>query len=1120
VNNGADHSDETRDQESRQRICEQLDRNFMVEAAAGTGKTTSIVNRMVNLVSSGTCDIQHLVAVTFTRKAAAELRERFQAELRRRAAELQQGNSPEEQATYLRLQSATDFVSRAFVGTIHSFCAAVLRERPIEFGVDPNFRELDEDEDQQLREQSWHENINDLFASSDPLIDQIDDLGLDRRDLKSCFNRFIGYRDVEQWPCTTPHEIDVAEIQQQTRAYINDMNLLLPLFPNERGNDKLMARYEEIVRGSGRDWNRLGNFFRLLEKFDTSHGAVQKQWHDSKTAKQEKNRWEEFRQEMVRPAMDWWCRKRYRFVVEFVRRAVEVYERQKSASGGLDFTDLLLTAASGLKSQPGLRKYFQGRFTHFLVDEFQDTDPIQAEMILCLTSENVAERDWHHCKPRPGSLFLVGDPKQSIYRFRRGDIVTYNRVKEIFEQSGGEVLSLIKNFRSRDTILSWNNRVYSDKFLAQANQYITAAENMVRGRVDAQDGTLSGVHKLTLQVDAKIEETTKREADSIARYIRAAIDAGMTVPRTSREIELGRGTAVQPRDFLIIPRGKKRIGYFKEAIDRYGIPCEVTGGNAFLGIDQLTVLIACLRAVDDPHHGIHYLAILRDSLFAFSDAELYEFKRTGGRFSFTAKLPDDLEPQLRKRFDDVNSRLRRYQIWLRTFPFSAAVSRIASDLGLLASAAAASEGNIALGGFLKAAEALRQNSCSFDSASDVIDCLQQLEELDETEGCTALPPNPNVVRVMNLHKAKGLEAPVVFLTDTAGPFKGAPICHIDRSGDTSTGYMGITAKKGKWGTKEVATPEHWKQFQEEEQRFLDAEADRLLYVATTRAACMLVVSVGKDNSSWTGLHSYLEDAPELVKTIFPPGGPMTAEPTALAAGVERDANQSLRPEASAYGSGKKAFSSAVQGEGSADAIRLTWATAREPSYVIESAKEAALKGTSRPRWQARGDYGHKWGSAVHELLEVALKAPAADLQASAHLFSDQYDLGAERVSELLTTVRSVMQSEIWTRAQKANRCFSELPFETLSHSDDSRPVITRGVIDLLFEEADGWVVVDYKTDDITVADVPSAVDYYRPQLAHYAQHWCDTTNDGVSEQGIYFTRINLYVPCTSSSRSI
>ncbi|MCH7729356.1 MAG: UvrD-helicase domain-containing protein [Planctomycetes bacterium] len=535
VNENTKMTDNIRDdEEARRRIREELDRNFIAEAAAGTGKTTCIVDRMVNLVSTGTCQVEHLVAVTFTRKAAAELRERFHLALRRRAGELQEGSTPKERETYLRVQSASDNVSGAFVGTIHSFCAALLRERPIEFDVDPTFRELDEDEDGQLREQAWYENINDLFAIGDPLIDQIDELGIERKDLKSCFDRFIEYRDVQQWPCSTPHEIDVSAVQKQTRDYIEDMKQLMP-FPTERGTDKLMARYEEIVRASGKSWSRVGNFFSVLERFDTSSAAVQKQWHDSKIARREKNRWEDFRVEVVQPAMEWWYRKRYRFIVEFVRRAVTVYERQKAASGGLDFTDLLLAAARGLKTQPKLREYFQSRFTHLLVDEFQDTDPIQAEIILYLTSENVKEQECYHCKPRSGSLFLVGDPKQSIYRFRRGDIVTYNRVRTIFEQSGGEVLSLVRSFRSRSELRTWNNRIYGAKFLPKADHYKTAAEDMVQGRVDVSEGELSGLRKLTLGVDSKIDETTRDEAESIAKFIRHALDSGMTVPRTARE---------------------------------------------------------------------------------------------------------------------------------------------------------------------------------------------------------------------------------------------------------------------------------------------------------------------------------------------------------------------------------------------------------------------------------------------------------------------------------------------------------------------------------------------------------------------------------------------------------
>lgn len=1071
--------DEANDQRTRQQIRDQIDRNFMVEAAAGTGKTTSIVDRMVNLIGRGACQIEHLAAVTFTRKAAAELRERFQAELSRRAAELQNGTE-EEQACSVQMQRASDHVGRAFVGTIHSFCAVMLRERPIEFGVEPLFRELSEEEDLRLRDRAWHENIDDLFASGDALIDKIDELGLQRQDLRSCFDRFIEYRDVVSWPCVTPDRLNVGELQETTRAYIEEMEELIPCFPVERGNDQLMTHYENIVRAAARDWQREGDFFSLLEKMNRSRHVVQKQWHDKAIAKEEKHRFNAFRDTVVKPALQWWCRKRYEFVVQFVRRAVDVYDREKAASGGLDFTDLLLTTAQGLKTHPELRQYFQTRFTHLLVDEFQDTDPIQAEMILYLTSENMDEQNWRLCKPRRGSLFLVGDPKQSIYRFRRGDIVTYNSVKEIFESSGGEVLSLTRNFRSRAELRIWNNDVYRDKFRAEADQYVTASEDMLQGRNDASDGDLHGLRKLTLTDVATLEETTRAEADAIARFIRYAIDSKMTVPRSPRDLARGQSTTVQPCDFLIVPRGKKRITLFKEALDRHSLPCEVTGGNAFMNVKQLGVLLDCLRAIDDPHHPVHYLAIMRHRLFAFSDAELYDFKKEGGRFSFNVNAPDALDDELKSRFDAAHALLRRYQKWLRLFPFSTAVKRIASDLGLLASAAAEREGNVALGGFLKAIENLRQRSCDFDSASDLIGYLEDLEERDESEGCTALPPDPNVVRVMNLHKAKGLEAPIVFLADTARPYGGMPICHIDRTGDEPVGYMGITARYSKYQTRDVATPEDWKSLQQEEQRFLKAEEDRLLYVATTRAACMLVVSVGTEKSSWGGLHRYLQQSAELPL-------PSDADLDNAAPKIE---DKAITPPASM-------------------SVAERWGKAMEPAYAIETAKEAALKGASRPQWESSGEYGYKWGSAIHELLEIATKTPSANMEKAATLLASRFELGSERIEELLDTIRSVTGSDIWRRSQAASRRFSELPIETLSQAEQ-KPVITRGVIDLIFEEPDGWVIVDYKTDDISEADLPSAVQYYRRQLDHYGKHWRDMTAFQVSELGLYFTRIDRY----------
>src|SRR5512145_1226115 len=214
---------------------------MLVEAAAGTGKTTSLVGRMVELIATGRCEIGRLAAVTFTRKAAAELRGRFSARL-----ELETRASAGDRAA--RLAAALANVERCFIGTIHAFCARLLRERPIEAGVDTAFEELDEDADVLLRERAWREFGAQLFETGDPRVARLKDLGLDLADLEDAFHAFAAYPDVEEWPAPEVRLGDLVPVRQALERYLAHMRALFPSFPDERGSDKLMGRYEEIER--------------------------------------------------------------------------------------------------------------------------------------------------------------------------------------------------------------------------------------------------------------------------------------------------------------------------------------------------------------------------------------------------------------------------------------------------------------------------------------------------------------------------------------------------------------------------------------------------------------------------------------------------------------------------------------------------------------------------------------------------------------------------------------------------------------------------------------------------------------------------------------------------------
>ena len=1082
------------DSENRNLIATDLESNLMVEAAAGTGKTTSIVGRMVNLIANGKCKIENLAAATFTRKAAAELNERFQAAMR---IESESTSRTEEERG--RLRDAANRIESAFVGTFHSFCSVILRERPIECGVEPGFREISESENFQLREQAWETFLKALYSKGDRRRGQMETLGLKTIDLKKCYDRFVEFPDVEQWPHDAPTPIDTDDVQQQVRQYVEHMSQISTSFPKERGNDKLMSRYEDIVRASiNSDWRVQGQFFDLLERFDTSHGAVQKNWGagtpaDKKIAKREKDRFESFRESVAKPALQWWYQYRYAFVIELLQEAQAIYRKTRRACGGLDFQDLLLRAAEALKDQPTLRAYYQRRFTHILVDEFQDTDPIQAEILSYLTADNHNETDWKECVPSSGSLFLVGDPKQSIYRFRRADIVTYQQVKSIFERSGGKVVTLSKNFRSVDELRSWINPTFGSLLGYEATRYSPAAVDMAQGRVDESTGELTGVETLLLPTGIPQDELVAYEAEQIAKHIAELISRKASVPRTQSELNRGKPEHIEPGDFLIITKNKKHLGAYAEALDRYKIANEVTGSKTFQNIPELQTILQCIEAIDDPKNPIPYVSVLRSSLFGFGDADLYELKRSGGRFSYTSSIPEDMGDALRSRFVDVTERFTKYRKWLRNSPFASAFANIANDLGLLAKCSSYRNGNIMAGGFLKATEWLRAQSCDFDSAQDIVSYLEDIIENSETDSCNVLPQSGTSVRIMNLHKAKGLEAPFVFMANAYGRNDNRkPLFHVDRSGDVTRGYLAITKPKGdpkRGNTQPIAIPADWEHFQAEEQAFETGEGLRLLYVACTRAACKLVVSVAPSrierHSFWKPLHEYLNEASEL-KVSNPVNLGYQASLTAPAMTL---AELNTRVEES-------------------------WAALRKPTYAVVAAKAKSLKEFgSRPTWRSSGDYGAAWGSAIHELLEIRMHQHDCDLSPFAQRFAQQYELGTERVPELIAAVGSVVSSDIWARAKRGLKLYTEVPFESLDETATETPTMIRGIIDLCFEESDGWVIVDYKTDDITENDVQSAVEFYSSQLKTYGEFWQSVTVKPVAELGLYFTKLDRYAVC-------
>lgn len=1097
------------DQAQRDRIRNDLDSNFLVEAAAGTGKTASMIDRMVALLRTGKCEsVATLAAVTFTRKAASELRARFQARLEYDTA---RAEGLEKQ----RLETALAGIDQCFIGTIHSFCARLLRERPVEAHVDLAFTEIEPEEDARLRKHAWDEYSAGLIASDrDGVLAELTRLGMTVLDLEQTFMRFADFPDVDEWPVpgTDVDLLPSDEPIEELRKYARRMKDAAPLPydpPPKSGGRRLVAEYARLPRLIDRsDLDDTAVLISVLGEFDKNPPSMsneKKKAGYGQWCKEEQQKWKEFRAEIARPYLEVAWLVRYRVSIKAMLAAREVYDDLRGRLGKLNFQDLLMKAADLLRDKPHVRSYFSARFTHLLVDEFQDTDPIQAEVMLFLTATDKEQADWKLCVPKPGALFVVGDPKQSIYRFRRADIVTYNEVKRIIRASGGDVLELSANFRANPGLIDWTNLAFETSFPEEATDHSPAYVMLQTGRRAVVDGELRGMAVLSVPADLcatdKGVPALNYEADVIARTIRCAIDGGATVTRAGE----GEPHEATPSDFMIICYNKDQLSAYARKLQLYGVPHKVSGGKALNEVGELKLLHRCLNAVVQPDNPVALVAALRSELFGVSDAVLYALKKAGGKFNYMAPLPGSLAGEHSRVLGTAFEKLGRYSLWLKKMPAVPAIEKIVADSGVMVLAAAGEGGDVQAGSVAKAIELLRGVQGEMSTAAELVDYLGEIVDAEAEsasfDGISAVPSQEDLVQVMNLHKAKGLQAPVVFLAGPKTASSDRIDSYIDRSSDLVRGYLAVASRRGR-GTTTHATPEDWEQLQAEEKLFGDAEKTRLVYVAVTRAESMLVITLAdteKSKSLWSDLRPWLGDTDDL---------PDPGEPTARSEGRVAVTADLVRD--------------------ASDGIAARLAQAEAPGYDVRAAKEYSLSGDlgatplslisfaePGPETTAKvpeGEHGIEWGTAVHHVLETAMKDPQAGIEAVASRALADEEIDLERTQDLVDTVKAVTSSDIWRRAQGAPLCFSEAPFElvvTPPEEEDGTalPTLVRGSIDLLFQEEGGWVLVDYKTDSVPpLGDFTELARRYAPQLQLYKRAFEESTGESVAQTALYFIR--------------
>ena len=1127
------------DATAREKIGAALDTNLLVEAGAGSGKTTELISRMVALLETGTAEADEIAAVTFTRKAAGELRERFQAGIERRLSEYR-ARGEVDSTSFERLSRGLDDIDRTFIGTIHAFCGRLLRERPLEIGLDPAFEEMALEERSTVRRRFWQGYLERLTRESDPVLEDLARAGLKPLSLYNLFDAVVENPDVEFRADPSPpgSPEDLAALRTELESLVERAWELMPDRVPERDWDSLQKKLRTLhfsrdVTG----WVEPAEFYEAIGslcKPGKGHEVTQNRWRDGAQAKALRDAVNNFAvgDTPARNLYLRWLAHRYALAMRLARHAAEEFAAHRRRIGKLDFEDLLVLAAALLRSNPAVRRDLGTRYRRLLVDEFQDTDPLQAEIMLLLASEPggaAEERQgassptptlpvWRTAVPRPGALFVVGDPKQSIYRFRRADIQLYGLVKDRF-RAFGEVVELTTNFRSRPSIGDLVNELFPTEgfFPASATPEQSAFEPLnTRPPTGAVSAEGVFYYRVT-PFEKNAAAAARDDAARLASWIRGRVD------RKER----------RPGDFLILTRKKVHIDAYARACEAQSLPVEVTGAGigAEEEIRELVVVLECLI---DPSNAVKVVAALVGLCFGIDYERLVTHRLEGGGF-------DAMRPGERGH-PDVLEALRVLHGWWRSAsaePADIFVPRLVSELGLLPFAAAGDLGAVRAGALVYALDAIRSAALAGDaSLPGAITAMQSALALSEAEAPLE-PSKPDVVRLMNLHQAKGLEATVVVLADPSGGREHAPDLHIERGDDgRAVGYTRVTEATEGWaGARDLARPSDWDAMARVESRFDAAEGVRLLYVAVTRAKEELIVARWPDKpdeSPWRALHSWLDNRAEVLELEPRPASPRE--------GLEATATDIGRVTAQAASS---------------------IAAMRAPSYVHRSVTDVAKAtlGEERTREPERTPVapveefrGFSWGSAVHGALAAAARAPGVEpLRATCRDLLVEHgrpldDHGEPlEVDELTGLVRAVQASELWTRAIRAERVLSEVSFSvpgwTLAAAQDAEdtgparapaarrqldlfggeatpvstrdersadqagepPVVLEGVIDLVFREAGGWVVADYKTDVGTDPEFAGREHAYRRQVDLYAEAWSKLTGDPVKERVLFFT---------------
>ncbi len=1105
---------------SEKEVLFQLNQNICLSAGAGSGKTRALVKMYCALISGESSfkepvPIERIVAITFTEKAAAEMKKRV-----REALELKLRASEGDTFWKDRLRK----LEWAPIKTIHSFCAGIIREHPVEAQVDPAFTILDEYAIAEQLEKIVNDVVMSGLSKKDPVVRQlVYDYGFSRMRGVSGLGNFLqsvcrqlsgsglnghelnqllkeNHRRAEECLSTNIHRIqeDLARldaamksgaVKQSAKSYVSIKELLQyyhTTFDRCGGNSveggRLLLTLEPYLKG----------------RWPLAVSTLKKELLHCLT-------------EMGEAYYQVLCRECLEGFQHLLQDVTERYQKWKVRQGVLDFDDLLVRTRDLLRSNIGIRRELKGRFKVIMLDEFQDTNRVQKEIVYYLAEDMgrdylVGDHEAYHdvLSLHPQKLYIVGDPKQSIYSFRGADVGVFREVQTYLarEETGGQSFSLSENFRSHHGIVLFCNRFFSGIMQDGTEGYEVAFnhdDHQLCQREVMDEGPR--VELITIGRGQGSERKRSIEAAAVSRRILGIVDPESALSVYERDGS-GRETRKPHPDFsdiAILFRRFTHVKLYERELRRRAIPYYVVKGRGFFGCQEIKDIINFLKYLDGESDEIALVGILRSPLVGISDETLYWLLSGVGKAEkpVTARVLEDQFIKVQSSITDEDN----YNISNFLCIFNAIrgerdrrspaelIEKIVQTTHYDAVMLTTFQGEQKVSNIRKLIEVARRFSRKETGLlRDFIGYLLTLVEGDSLEAeAQIVLENANVVKLMTIHQAKGLEFPIVFIPDMGHSLQQQfdPIIFDESKGMAMKFYHeGNVSYETTMSYREITQLKISKDY---------AESKRLLYVAATRARDYLIVSGEKSGKKggecWRGwLDRFLVAHPELV-CMLPEeeiGERVPTHPKTLyqyEPGYKRLAEVNVHADKGTEARARKILNqSCCYTDCPAEEVYITVTALSDymvcPQrfyYLHRLGLDERIAGTGRrenrggqgKRGQALSDLAR--GNMVHFVLKhINLTRDGAHREEEIERLLLRQGVTSDRgeIEKLKGMVRSFLSSDLGNSlvSSREEYVLREIPFTLRLH--DARSSVTavvQGAIDLLYRDVKGvWTVVDYK----------------------------------------------------------